>query len=509
MREPSARAGLGRQAVPGESPTGRALGDDPDFELLRAEATKDPVKGIPTEWPRVVELGSRILAEKSKDVPTCSYWTLGLLHTEGPAGLLDGLRALEGLLSEYWETAFPPVPARLRARANAIDWLAERAAAELGRRPISAAERDAVLASLQAAGDLQKILDERFLESPVSLVRVTETLREILARLPEPEPPRDPSAAAGSRSSAAPADAALTSDADAELWLLRCADFHLDRDPASPLGHRILRVACWGSVIGAPPSDRGRLLVSGPPSELASRLQGLAAAAQWAELLGLSSASFREHPLWLDLQRHADRALEALGPEHAAAGEALRGELRLLLERAPGLAELAFQDGTSLADAETRRWLEERVRGAGAGAATGSGAGAAVDAEREAARAEARALARKGRLAEALAGLEPLLRGEASARSRFLARLELASLCAEVGEDRLAAPLLEALDAELGRRALEDWEPRLAAQVLEALYRSRRRLAERAGGGDDSAAKAQQVFERICRIDPVAAAALE
>jgi type VI secretion system protein VasJ len=188
-------------------------------------------------------------------------------------------------------------------------------------------------------------------------------------------------------------------------------------------------------------------------------------------------------------------------------------ELRSLLARVPALPRLAFQDGTPFADPETRRWIEQEVllpeapaapRAAPEAAPPGADAAALA-----AAREEARTLAKAGRLGEALGRLEAALAGDPSARGRFLLRLELATLCSDAGHDRVAAPLLEALDAEIARFHLEEWEPGLSRGVLEALYRCRRRLAERRGAPPQEAARAEEIFGRLCRLDPVLAAALE
>jgi len=169
MTEPSARAALGSAPIPGASPAGQSVSDDSDYEALRHEVMKEPAKGEFTDWPRVVETGSRILREKSKDIPTATYVAVGLLATEGFAGLVDGLRIVEGLLQAHWDGGFPPVPARLRGRVNAIQYLSDACQKALGLRgdpkPAKPADREALLACLQACTDLEKVLLERFADS--------------------------------------------------------------------------------------------------------------------------------------------------------------------------------------------------------------------------------------------------------------------------------------------------------------------------------------------------------
>jgi type VI secretion system ImpA/VasJ family protein len=185
--------------------------------------------------------------------------------------------------------------------------------------------------------------------------------------------------------------------------------------------------------------------------------------------------------------------------------------VRSLLARAPKLLRLRFSDGTSLADPETQRWVEQEIGSGGApgaGAAPRSEQASAENAEAlEAGRAEARDLAARGDVPAALARLNLALSGDGSPRARFLGRFELAGFCAELGRDRLARPIFDELVDDAASHALERWEPELYARVLEAAFRCLNRLA---GDGDpDAGARAEEVFRRLCRVSPATAAGLE
>jgi len=520
MTEPSARAALGSAPIPGASPAGQSVSDDSDYEALRHEVMKEPAKGEFTDWPRVVEVGSRILREKSKDIPTATYLAVGLLATEGYAGLVDGLRIVEGLLQAHWDGGFPPVPARLRGRINAIQYLSDACQKALGLRgDPGPADREALLACLQACTDLEKVLLERFADAPVSVGSLTSDLREMVERLPregaEPKAataapaPQSPSLASGERTTAASSE--ILSRADAEEALTRSADFFREREPMSPLAYRLPRLVRWGEATSAPPVVDGKTPLIDPPAERISELRRLSEASDWAGLLASSEEAFRERPIWIDAQRYSDRALLGLGEPYAAARQGLLEEVRSLLRRLPTLPSLCFQNGTPFADADTKKWILEEVGSEeGASSRAALGAAAARDsAEVVAAREQAKELARKGRLSHALGKLEEALTKDGSARGRFLARLELAALASDAGKERVAAPLLDGLDEEMQRHGLEDWEPGLALRVLEALYRCRKRLAERRGGTPEDAARAEEIFARLCRIDPATGAALE
>jgi type VI secretion system protein VasJ len=479
---------------------------------------KEPAKGEFTDWSRVVELGSRILREKSKDLPSATYLAVGLLATEGFAGLIDGLRIVEGLLQAHWDGGFPPVPARLRGRINAIQYLSDACQKALGLRgDPGPADREALLACLQACSDLEKVLVERFVDGPVSVGSLTSALREIVERLPEegsapkaaPAAPAPQPSSLATAGSTAASSSEILSRAHAEEALARSAEFLSEKEPTSPLGYRLSRLLRWGEVTSAPPVVDGKTPLIDPPAERISGLRRLFEASDWAGLLANSEEAFRERPVWMDAQRYSDRALVGLGEPYVAARQGLLEEVRSLLRRLPTLPSLCFQNGTPFADADTRKWILEEVGSEESAPSRLAVAAAPDSADVVAAREEARELARKGRLSHALGKLEEALLKDGSARGRFLARLELAALASDAGKERVAAPLLEGLDQEMQRHGLEQWEPGLALRVLEALYRCRKRLAERRGGTPEDAARAEEVFARLCRIDPATGAALE
>lgn len=521
------RAELGRRPISAEAPAGASVSHEPDFEALKEEATRDPLSGAP-DWGRVVELGLDLVGSRSKDFVAASYLAVGLAGTEGLRGLADGLRILVGMVEEHWEAGFPPVPKRLRARANAFAWLAERAAPVVAAAEPSPAERDAVEEARQALNDLAKLLDERLgdQEPPFGdLLRALREQRERLAAEAEAEPqpaPAAPQAPAAPREAAPPrpapaaapaAASEIVSRSDALQWIQRCATFFREKEPAGPLAYRLARIARWSDVAGDPPADgEGRTQLLPPTPERQAGLRRLHGAADWPALLENAESAFRERPLWLDAQRYAVEAARSLGGAHARLADALVDELRALLGRATGLPGLVFQDGTPLADPDTREWIAGEVRGAPgpSGAAAAPAATAAGDGALEAAREQARTLARERKLAEAIALLERAASEEGTPRGRFLARLELAGLCAESGSERLALPLFEELDEELARHGLERWDPPLAARVLRGLYRChQRRAGAKRGEGAADRERADAVFARLCRLDPSAAAALE
>jgi type VI secretion system protein VasJ len=512
VSEPTGRATIGRDPIAGDSPVGVPLVDAPDFDALQAELRRDPVLS-PPDWPRVVELGSRLLKAVSKDFRVASYLCYGLAHVDGLRGLRDGMQILLGMTEAHWDKAFPPFPERARARVNAFDWLSEKAEPLIGAYEVDARDRELVSECAQLANDLAKLVEEKLEGADCGLTRLLSALRDLASRLPaEAAAPAAGQAArpagAAATGPARASDVEVSSDSDVSLLLGRCADFLRRRDSRAPLAYLLPRAQNWVDVDGGPEDSGGKLAFNGPDATLVAAMRQLASARDWPALLDAAEDASWNLPLWLDAQRYACQALAGMGAEHRLAVLAIQDQVRSLLARAPRLPRLRFDDGTPLADADTQRWLEREV-GAAAGASAPTSAPASeADAEaREAGRAEARDLAGKGDVPAALTRLDRALAGDASPRGRFLSRFELASFCAELGRDRLARPIFDELCDDAAGHALERWEPELYARVLEAAFRCLSRLA---GDGDaDAGARAEEVFRRLCRVSPATAAGLE
>jgi type VI secretion system protein VasJ len=551
MSEPSARAQIGRTPIPGGSPAGENVTAEPEYEQMQAEASKDAGIHGPIDWEKVVDVGLTILRERSKDFKAACYVAVGLTQLEHYKGLCDGLALILGMVEEFWETGFPP-PKRMRGRANAFSWMAERSAKVIERIEVQADDAEAIETAFQAINDLTKLLEERLGDFEVQSGDLLRALREarervkVLAPPPPPEPPPAPATTEGAApegtpeaqaaapgetpapappaaqpqappppaapAAGAPAASDIATRADANQLIQRAATYFKEKEPASPISYRLTRIVRWSDIGQDPPSDgQGQTQLIDPPAERVGGLRSLFEAGNWETLFSAAEAGFRERPLWLDAQRYSIEAARALGGTSEKVADALVDELRALLRRAPGLPKLLFRDGTPFADPDTRAWIDSEVLVQEGGGGGGQAAGAsAVDAgDLEKARQEARQLAKKKRLGEGIAILQDVMQGDPSPRGRFLGRLEVAQLCAESGQDRMAVPVLEELDAELTRHGLERWEPALAVQVLRTLYRCRRRLAERKGAPPEAAAQADEVFERLCQVDPLAAASLD
>jgi len=535
MSDPSPRAANALAAVPGDNPAGQQISDDPEFEALRGEVMKDPVRGQVIDWKKVVPLATELLQKRSKDFTVASYLAVALLETDRYAGLADGLQILEGLIQTFWDNGYPSVPKRLRGRANSLLWMSERAGKWVERRGAEVRDREGLAHCVQICTDLDKALAERFPDGDVGVGALSRSLREALERLPaEMEtvaqtqeaaaPLSGASSAVGgvpasapalAPSGSAPADGLeVRSQSDALILVFKIAAFLRQSEPSNPAGFRLVRALRWSGIEELPPANAGKTQLIPPHEDTVLALRRLHDAGNWAGLLEEAESSFQAgSPLWLDLHRYSAAALAGLGDAYASAREGVHGEVRALLRRLPQLADLRFRDDTPFADAETRRWLTEDLGAepapasvAAAPAATPAGVDEAL---LSAARQAARKLVKSGDMRGALEALSAVLPEPGTLRGDFLARLEVAVLFAESGRERLAAPLLEALDETLRGRTLEEWDPALAARVLQALYRCSKRLAGQRGATPALAERVEEIYARLCRLDPAAAAALD
>ena len=190
---------------------------------------------------------------------------------------------------------------------------------------------------------------------------------------------------------------------------------------------------------------------------------------------------------WLDLQRYALRACDALGSEYSAVGTALRGALRGLIRDLPDLVDMTLMDDTPTANAETRAWLRTEI---------------GVDAHEDVARdpyAQANAEARAGRTDRAINMLMREAAREKTSRGRFLCQSQLARIMVDAGHEGVAMPLLEQLLAEIEKHGLEEWE---AGDIVAAPMALLFRCLEKTDG---DASVRHGLYLRICRLDPIQA----
>ncbi len=273
------------------------------------------------------------------------------------------------------------------------------------------------------------------------------------------------------------------------------------QDPTDPAPYLLVRSLRLGELRRGEDHIDPRLLEA-PPTETRTRLKGLLLDARYDELIAaaeeVTASAYGRG--WLDLQRYVVTALEALGPTFEPAAQAVRKALGDLLAERPELASATLMDDSPTANHETLEWLNASgILPAEGERAARAPAKASLRAPTEATSQRASDLVRAGRHRQAIELLMREADQEHSPRARFLRRAEAARIMANTGLESIAIPILRQMLDRIERHTLEDWEEgETVAVPMGLLWRCLRSVE-----GDSS--QAQELYKRVCRLDPVAA----
>lgn len=134
--------------IPGDNPSGVSLRYDPVYDKIRESRREDDDapqgewahERKVADWKQVVKLASEALATKSKDLQIAAWLTEAILRTEGFPGLLAGLKLLQGLIENFWETLYPEIEeGDAEMRAGPLDWVGSKSGSGPGGRRLDQA----------------------------------------------------------------------------------------------------------------------------------------------------------------------------------------------------------------------------------------------------------------------------------------------------------------------------------------------------------------------------------
>lgn len=382
--------------------------------------------------------------------------------------------------------------------------------------------------SLTALAELERVSDERFgVDAPgyAGLARAiaevkqvaVELLQRKLEREPDPVEPEPlleadparpveveiaaPAAGGGGGAAVANPAAMVGAEGGAEGAIAAAARQLRRADPGNPGPYLMLRGLRWGELRAGGGAVDAALLTA-PPTELRTRLKQLLMDERWEELLetGEEVMASRYGRGWLDMQRYAVTAADALAGDYLTVGQAIRGALRELLRDLPELPSITLMDDTPTANSETRAWLRAE------GMLAEPSNAAAVDETPPPPRRprsdpllRARELASAGRSADAVDLLMRDAEEERSRRGRFLRRMEAAAILVDAGKPLVALPILEDLAEIIDEHGLERWEEaETVARALGLLYQCNVAI-------DGDGSSVHHLFVRVCRLDPLQA----
>ncbi|MBM4348244.1 MAG: type VI secretion system-associated protein TagF, partial [Deltaproteobacteria bacterium] len=180
--------------------------------------------------------------------------------------------------------------------------------------------------------------------------------------------------------------------------------------------------------------------------------------------------------------------------------EVVNQETAFLLHRLPGLENLSFSDGAPFADSETKQWLKEiTLKGGGFEEPSSTPASLGIPQDKNPIEKEveaAQALIKKGKLLEAIEGLQQKFQQSPSQREKLLWRLALTQLLVKNKQVKVALPHLDQILKEIDFYRLEEYDPELAIKSLKAIW-----IGFSSQSDQLSKEKASEVLQRIAKLD--------
>ncbi|ENA9698528.1 type VI secretion system protein TssA [Salmonella enterica subsp. enterica] len=443
-------------------------GDDPayddDFQLMREEINK--LSGTDTEL--LCQLAEKLLCTRSKDIRVVTWYIQARLHRDGEKGLAEGLTLLAALMARYGQMLHPRRP---NARRLALEWLnSDKMLDSLALWP--EVVRDDAELTVGALALLENHVVAWPENEKPSFHGLCSALESRFARSGGTDAmvPQNSSSPAASRENA-PSSlqlAPVTSGRDL-LDQAKLLSRWLGEQPMGWLAsHRLMKTVRWDTVHQIPPLDvSGRTRLAPPRSEYRAQLKRLYLQQSWQELAEQAAGMFCEgvNHFWLDLQWYLWQGLSRGGAPWDGWADFIIQDLRLLLERLPGLEQLAWNDGAPFADNVTQDWIADKVLESPS--VFQPEHVTALDGESAdvlALEPEAMATGDSDGPEAALAWLQGRP-GMNTSRRRWLLKLLMARVAEQYGRNEMALHLLGELLHGAQVFTLNDWEPGLLFEI--------------------------------------------
>ena len=131
--------------VSGENPAGEDVRYSPVYEEIKEARRADDSLALgdwqretkTSDWDKVTTLAVQALAQQSKDLQIAVWLAEALIKTDGFPGLYTGLKIITGLLETYWENAYPPIEeGDLDFRAAPLEFLNDKVSICVQQVPI-------------------------------------------------------------------------------------------------------------------------------------------------------------------------------------------------------------------------------------------------------------------------------------------------------------------------------------------------------------------------------------
>ena len=501
-------ADLGRSPIRPEAPAGDDVRDQDVFVDLQAEMNRSQTvtsgASAVVDWSNIRKISASILESRSKDLLVAAYFSVAMAKTEGPAGAVEGISLLNAMVAEHWEALFPPI-SRLRARRTALSWWMTQMQEILPALSSPPLSPEVMAQGVREIRELNAALGEKDPDGP-SLSPLYPLVEGLPVTLPE-TPPLSPSESTGTPArapSSAPSPdrpentLSISQEGDPLTTLevispalLSLADRLLEAGPEDSRSHVLSRLILWEGIREMPSNEEGMTRIPAPPPHVLSALETQLESGTEDDALRFLLGRQAEFPFWLDLSFRAGKILEGRGPNGSGGAEALRGALRTLVARLPGIECLSFSGGERpFLSEEGRAWIAQGTMSAETDEADDGSprSNPALSAVRSAISA--------GKIFEACDLFEEIRRKEPSPRGRFLLNLEFLSTVEQMGREIPVLSLANVLFEEIERVDLALWEPALAARALPVLCR-----IYRSSGDETMRGRAEKLAVRLSALD--------
>jgi type VI secretion system protein VasJ len=486
---------LGSRPIAGDAPVGVEAKYDEEYEKLMSEVVKLEAVSVdsPIDWEVINDIAILILDSKSKDLLIACYLAHGLYLKQGMDGLLAGLQVINDMLSTYYDGLFPPVK-RVKARANALYWLAEKTEPLIAALDPKFNQLEVFAGCLSQLNAIQDVCDEKMQDKGPPLGALKRTLKNWRDHLQTEADKQGKQAQAASAPAkvAAPAVAAkpaeksaaaiapvapigeLGGDQDVRAAVKSIQDvgkkvaaFKRQKNSADPGAYSLLRTSIWMQVERLPPSENGVTQLPELEPDRQKFMQNQLESKAYIELLSAAENAFIDSMFWLNAHRLVATALDGLG--HELAKKAVVNAVVAFVSAFPGIMDLKFVSGTPFADEMTKLWIEEQLQGGGSEGGGGTSGGSAW----QAATQSALSLAAKGKFEDGLGLMQAGILSACDDRERFMWQLSRGQFFEKTGKVQLAVPNLEHLWNQMLICSLTEWDlssSLIAAKSLSACY---------------------------------------
>ena len=442
-------------------------GEDPRYSEHFAQIKQEIDRLSGANFEQVLKLSREVLISEGKDLRVAGYLILSTLYCKGIAELPEAITVYRMIMDKLWDGCFPT---KANARVQAFNWL------NSDRMDTFIQQQNGDAASLE---DLQRLRNEIDLLNKIARQRMGDDVQEwtrisswvdgfVKAKLSDKasreqeQREQAQKAAQGGQSQSSGNDGPLT-ESRAEQQIAKIVTFYRERGERAQ-SIALSRAIRWGGLLTTPPNEAGITRIPAFRVTALNELAALQSSGATPEQIFVMCENLLQEPggQWnMDLQHVAHKSLLSLND--AASAQVLEAEIKGLLKRCTGLADLCYDGRVPFASEATKEWLNT-VAAAGSSDNEGQ-AEITTDEDLKEIIIKASKASAGGNLVAGLVVLKEL--PGATGRQRFIRRVEEVRLCIKMRYTEMAAPMLEALNQEIVKADIATWEPALALAVWQ------------------------------------------